>query len=389
MLKRQLESKAQELLEKYPLLAVTGPRQSGKTTLARQLRPDYKYVNLELDENREFAQNDPHGFLTAHQGGVILDEVQVVPTLFPYLKHYADQRNRTGEYILTGSQQFLLLEKITQSLAGRVALLQLLPFSLTELQDAGLQPSTPEAFLLTGGYPRIYDKSIEPADFYPGYIRTYVERDVRQIVNITNLRLFRQFLTACAGRAGQIVNFVELGNVLGLDSKTIKSWVGILEASYIVFLLPPFHRNFDKRIIKSPKLYFYDTGLACSLLNIQSEEQLNAHFAKGALFENMIVMDLLKQQLHAAKTPAFYFWRDSNLREIDLIIEEGPMLKAVEIKAGKTIQPSFLKNLHSFQSLAGTETISSFLVYGGAEGQQRSDVGILPWNRAPEILKLS
>lgn len=387
MIPRQIEQKASELLEKYPLLAVTGPRQSGKTTLAQRLRPDYTYVNLELDENRDFAQSDPHGFLTAHRGGVILDEVQHAPSLFPYLKHYTDQRNKTGEYILTGSQHFLLLEKITQSLAGRVALLQLLPFSLAELQNAGLSPPSPEAFILTGGYPRIYDKSIAPADFYPNYVRTYVERDVRQIVNVTDLRLFRQFLTACAGRTGQIVNFLELGNVLGIDSKTVKSWLGILEASFIVFLLPPYHRNFDKRIVKSPKLYFYDTGLACSLLNINSEEQLNAHFAKGALFEDMVISELLKHHFHAAMTPAFYFWQDSNMREIDLLAEEGAALKAAEIKAGKTIAQEFMKNLYAFQNLVGAANVELFLVYGGDLAQERSDLKIFPWNQVANVFQ--
>jgi predicted AAA+ superfamily ATPase len=385
MIPRQLATKAAELLEKYPLLAITGPRQSGKTTLAQRLRPDFGYVNLELAENSDFARNDPHGFLAAHQGRVILDEVQYVPSLFPYLKHYTDQRGKTGEYILTGSQHFLLLEKITQSLAGRVALLQLLPFSLSELQNAGLQPASPEAFTLQGGYPRIYDRNIAPADFYPDYIQTYVERDVRQIINVTDLRLFRQFLTACAGRAGQIVNFLELGNVLGIDSKTVKSWMGLLEASFIIFLLPPYHRNFDKRIVKSPKLYFYDTGLACSLLNIQSAEHLNAHFAKGALFENMVIVELLKQHLHAGATPAFYFWQDSNAREIDLLVETGAKLKAVEIKAGKTISPAFLKNLHAFQTMAGAEQVELFLVYGGDAAQPRSDVHILPWDQTAAV----
>ncbi len=387
MIPRQIEPKASELLEKYPLLAITGPRQSGKTTLAQKLRPEYEYINLELDENRFFAENDPHGFLNAYKEGVILDEVQNVPTLFPYLKHYTDLRQNPGEYILTGSQHFLLLEKITQSLAGRIALLQLLPFSMSELQVAGKPPSSPEQFILTGGYPRIYDKNIAPSDFYPNYISTYVERDVRQIVNVNDLRLFRQFLTACAGRAGQIVNFLELGNVLGIDSKTVKSWTGILEASFVVFLLPPYHRNFDKRIIKSPKLYFYDTGVACSLMNISSTEQLNAHFAKGALFENMIIVDLLKQSLHAAATSPFYFWQDSNMREIDLLAEKGSKLKAIEIKAGKTINKEFTKNLYSFREIAGAGNVDLFLVYGGDTAQLRSDFQILPWNNATMVFR--
>lgn len=363
-------------------MAITGPRQSGKTTLAQQLGPDYHYINLELDENREFALNDPHGFLQAYQGGVILDEVQYVPTLFPYIKHYTDQRGRTGEYILTGSHHFLLLEKITQSLAGRVALLQLLPFSMAELRGADLLPELAESLIINGGYPRIYDKNIASADFYPNYIRTYVERDVRQILNVVDLRLFRLFLTACAGRAGQIINFSELGNILGIDSKTVKRWVGILEASYIIFLLPPYYRNFDKRIVKSPKLYFYDTGLACSILNISDPEQLDAHFAKGALFENMIIAEMLKHQLHQAQNPAFYFWQDSNRREIDLISEKNGRMKAIEIKAGKTIPKDFTCNLYNFQQLAGAHTVELFLIYGGIVGQPRSDLTVLPWHEA-------
>ncbi len=358
-----------------------GPRQSGKTTLAQKLRPNYTFINMELEENREFAQSDPHSFLQENQGGVILDEVQYVPSLFPYLKHYTDLRGKTGEYILTGSQHFLLLEKITQSLAGRVAILQLMPFSLTELQAAGFQFPSSEAFILTGGYPRLFDKNISPSDYYPNYLRTYVERDVRQI----ELRMFRHFLSACAVRIGQVIDFLELGKLLGIDSKTVKSWLGILEASFIVFLLPPYHRNFDKRIVKSPKLYFYDTGLACSLLNILTEEQLNAHFAKGALFENMVITELLKQRFHAAATPAFYFWLDSNMREIDLLAEEGAKLKAVEIKAGKTINRDFTKNLFSFQAVAGAENVELFLVYGGDQSQARTDLQVLPWNKAASI----
>ena len=386
MIQRQLASKAQQLLELYPLLALTGPRQSGKTTLAQQLRPDYRYVNLELSENQEFAQSDPHGFLQLYQGGVILDEVQYAPQLFPYLKHYTDQRGRVGEYILTGSQHFLLMEKITQSLAGRMGLLQLLPLSLSELHRSGICPRPASTFLFAGGYPRIYDKGIQPPDFYPGYIQTYVERDVRQMIRINDLRLFRQFLTACAGRIGQVVNFSALGNILGVDAKTVKSWIGILEASFILYLLPPYHRNFNKRIIKSPKLYFYDTGLACSLLNIQTAEQIDPHFAKGALFENMVLSELLKAVLHRGQKPAFYFWQDSNMREIDVLIESGPTVKAVEIKAGMTITPSFYKNLYAFQELNTQTTTELYLVYGGDTPQARSNLHILPWEGSEQVL---
>jgi predicted AAA+ superfamily ATPase len=382
MIARTLLVKAAELLEKYPIVAITGPRQSGKTTLAQQLRPDYKYINLELEENRAFADTDPHGFLQSNRDGVILDEAQFVPSLFPYLKHYTDQRGLAGEYILTGSQQFLLLENITQSLAGRVGMLQLLPFSMSELSSSGFLPRSPEELIFMGGYPRLYDKRIAPTDFYPNYLRTYVERDVRQVLKVGDLRLFRQFLTACAGRVGQRVNFLEMGNILGIDSKTVKSWMGILETSYIVVLLPPYHRNFDKRIIKSPKLYFYDTGLACSLLNINQANQLESHFAKGALFENLIVAELLKARLHIGQNPAFYFFLDNNQREIDLISEQNGGLRAIEIKAGKTIAGSFTRNLLAFQKIAAAENSQIYLVFGGEEGQNRSDMRILPWHEA-------
>lgn len=386
MIPRTMAVKADDWLGKYPIVAISGPRQSGKTTLAKLLRPEFRYVNLELEENRSFAADDPHHFLQKYQGGVILDEVQNVPSLFPYLKHYTDERSRNGEYILTGSQHFLLLEKITQSLAGRVGLLQLLPLSLQELKQADLQPQSPESFILRGGYPRLYDQGMVPADFFPSYIGTYVERDVRQIIKVNDLRLFRQFLTACAGRVGQIVNFNSMGSVLGIDSKTLKSWLGILEASFIAYLLPPYHRNFDKRIVKSPKLYFYDTGLACSLLNITNEDQLNAHFAKGALFENVVINELMKNELNSGRPPAFYFWQDSNQKEIDLIIESGPVLKAVEIKAGKTFHPDFAKNLLAFQSTAAPTTVQSYVVFGGSESQKREKYIVLPWGDAVAVV---
>ena len=386
MIPRLIEDRANILLQQYPLLALIGPRQSGKTTFAKRLRPEYQYINLELAENADFAVSDPHGFLQTYQQGVILDEIQTVPELLPYLKHYTDERGIVGEYILTGSQNFLLLEKITQSLAGRVALQQLLPFSYVELKAVNQAISTPENFIFTGGYPRIYDKNIAPTDFYPSYISTYIERDVRQITRVMDLRLFRQFLALCAGRAGQLVNFTEIGNILGIEAKTVKSWLGLLEASFIVFLLPPYYRNFDKRIVKTPKLYFYDTGLACSLLNIQDETQLNTHFAKGALFENMVIVELLKQYLNTGKNPAFYFWQDSNMNEVDLVIQESNRLKAIEIKAGKTLNSSFFKNLALFEKLAQNENPACFLVYGGDLTQKRTILEVLPWQEASSII---
>lgn len=381
MIQRHIAPKVLQLLDKYPLIALTGPRQSGKTTLAQVLKPTYQYVNLELAENRDFAEKDPHGFLKAYQNGVILDEIQNVPSLFPYLKHYTDQRNRVGEYILAGSQHFLLLKNITQSLAGRVALLNLLPLSLSELQSS-VTFTEPESFILTGGYPRIYDRSIKPTDFYPNYLMTYVGRDVGK----SRKALFRQFLTLCAARVGQLVNFTEIGNVLGIDSKTVKAWIGILEASFIIYLLPPYYRNFDKRIVKSPKLYFYDSGLACSLLGIQTDEQLNTHFAKGALFENMVIIELMKHALNQGQNANFYFWQDSNAREIDLIVEHNNTLNAIEIKSSKTISPSFFKNLYIFKDLAVSEKVELYVVYGGETPQLRSDLSVLTWKDTPSVI---
>ncbi len=385
MITRQLSIKANELLNKYPLIAITGPRQSGKTTLAKQLRPDYTYINLELTEYKDYASQDPRGFLTEYQGGVILDEVQYVPELFPYLKHFTDERSKTGEYILTGSHHFLLLEKITQSLAGRVGLLQLLPLSSKEIDYSKYPLAQLETYIWKGSYPRVYDKSIAPPDFYPSYIQTYVERDVRQLINIRDIGLFRQFLRICAGRIGQIINFSDIGNILGIDAKTVKSWIGILEASFIAFRLPPFHKNYDKRIIKSPKFYFYDTGLACSLLGIKEAHQVNSHFAKGSLFENLILIELLKHQLNRGIYSTFYFWQNSHHREIDLIIPEGDQLKAIEIKAGKTINRSFFKNLHLFEAIAQQETLDMYLIYGGDIQQNRTNLTILPWDKAYQI----
>jgi hypothetical protein len=386
MIDRILRSKADKLLQKYPVIAITGPRQSGKTTLSRLLRPDFKYVNLELLENRSFAEDDPKGFLKTYQSGAILDEVQYVPSLFPYIKDLTDKKNAVGEYILTGSQHFLLLEKITQSLAGRVAILQLLPLSFQELQNAPYIPEEPEDFIWKGGYPRLFNQQIDPTDFYPSYIQTYVERDVRQIINVNDLRLFRQFIAACGGRIGPLVNFSDLSNILGVDHKTVKSWIGILEASYIVFLLPSYHRNFEKRIVKSPKLYFYDTGLACSLLNISSAEQLNTNFAKGGLFENMIIQELLKNVYNSGNRPDFYFWRDHNQREIDLLFERNGKITALEIKAGKTINNRFLKNLYAFREIAGEDLTNLFCIYGGEEAQYRSTISILPWKRLDQVM---
>jgi uncharacterized protein len=385
ILQRHLFDRAASMLTKYPMIAVTGPRQSGKTTFCRQLRPDYQYLNMELAENQQHARQDPHHFLQLYKGGVIFDEVQNVPELFPYLQHYTDLRNEPGGYILCGSQHFLLLEKITQSLAGRVSIFNLLPFSLEELKGSSWEKNTWEEYLWTGFYPRIYEREIPPDAFYPDYLQTYVERDVRQLLNVNNLALFRNFITACAGRTGQLLNLSQLGTDVGIDVKTVKNWLSILEASFIAYRLQPWFRNFNKRIVKTPKLYFYDTGLAAWLLGLRSASDLEPHFARGVLFENFVINELLKNQLNAGERPQFFFWQDSNANEIDLLLDRVASQSIVEIKVGKTVQPDFFKNLRLFKNLNQT-TSESWVVYGGDQMQPRTDGTVLTWRDLGKVI---
>ncbi len=348
--------------------------------MCRLVCPDYVYLNMELPENRMFAEQDPHGFLETYRGGVILDEVQVVPSLFSYLQYYTDLRNQPGEYILSGSQNFLLLEQITQSLAGRVAIFTLLPFAINEIRGTGYEIDNWPDYLWQGGYPRLHQQALSPADFYPNYLTTYVERDVRQVVNVQSISQFQAFLISCASRIGQLVNFAQLGLELGLDAKTVARWTSILETSFIAYRLQPYFRNYNKRIVKSPKLYFYDTGLACSLLGIRSAEQLQTHFLRGALFENLMINELMKNKLNAGQKPQFYFWRDSTGHEIDLLSDEGVVHRVVEIKSGQTIQPSFFDGLRFYADLPHTtEKVDAYLIYGGAQPQQRTQAHVLTW----------
>ena len=375
---RLLKDKAALLLSKFPFLAIIGPRQSGKTTFAKQLRPDFTYVNLELPEYREFAKSDPLAFLKSYQNGVILDEIQWVPELFSYLQVLSDERNKPGEYLLTGSQNFLLSSQITQSLAGRVALLQLLPFSLKEL-EVHYKIARWEELALGGGYPRKYQFDIDPTDFYPNYIQTYLERDVRQILNIKDLAAFQKFIQLLAGRAGQLFNQHNFANELGVTNKTIDSWLGVLEASFVAFRLPPYYQNFNKRILKTPKVYFYDTGVLCSLLGIRKYTDLNLHFARGQVFENLVVTELMKEELNQGNKAAFYFWRDSNQSEVDLLQEKDGKLIAIEIKASETFHNDFLKGLKKFQKVAAH--VEPKLIYAGQMMHQRDGIQISNlWN---------
>lgn len=377
MIQRQLYTKASQLLEKFPIIAITGPRQSGKTTFSKQLRPEYSYVNLEDITNREFAKNDPKGFLNTYKNGAIIDEIQYVPELFSYLQVFTDERNQVGEYIITGSQNFLLMQQISQSLAGRVALFTLLPLSLKELKDSEYSFSNWESYAVSGSYPRKILFDIDGRDYYANYLSTYVERDVRLLKNITNLDLFQKFIFLVAGRVGQLFNQSSLGNELGVDNKTINSWMSLLETSYIAYRLYPYHSNFNKRIVKTPKVYFYDTGLLSFLLGIKSEQEMSQHFAKGSIFENLIITEFLKNAYNKGDTPIFYFWRDHANNEVDLLIENYPKIDIYEIKSSTTIKMDFFKGLNHFKGLHSS--VNAHLIYGGTENQKRTEVNVIGW----------
>lgn len=384
---RNIEGRIREMCRKFPIVSVTGPRQSGKTTMLRNVFPDYRYVSLENPDYQDFALQDPRRFLDTYDQYVILDEVQQVPHLFNYLQGKVDEDRIPGQYILSGSQNYLLMERISQSLAGRVALFKLFPFSFSELRRAGWMPDTPEEAMYQGFYPRIFNESLLPGDFYPNYFETYLQRDVRQLTAVQNLMLFRNFVRLCAGRVGQPLNFQNLSNDAGISPPTAKAWMGVLEASHICFLLPPYFRNFSKRIAKTPKLYFGDTGLAAALLGITAPEDLQTHFARGQLFENMIVSELLKQGYEQEWNPELYFWRESNGHEIDLLTEKKGIFTIAEIKSAATINSSFFDNLYFFQKHVPTQAqVRSWLIYGGRETQERSAATVRPWNALEGIL---
>lgn len=383
MIKRDLTPKIIELLEKFPIVAITGPRQSGKTTLSKFVRPDYKYVNLENLSDREFAKTDPIGFLQTYSNGVIIDEIQNVPSLFSYLQVVTDERSINGEYIITGSQNFLMTEQITQSLAGRVALFTLLPLSISELDATPYKVTNWENYALSGSYPRKIIQDISASDYYSNYIKTYVERDVRLLKNINNLDLFQKFILLLAGRVGQLFNQSSLGNELDLDNKTINSWFTLLETSFIAFKLKPYHSNFNKVIIKTPKIYFHDTGLLCYLLGIHNERDLELHYNRGNIFENLVIAEMNKNAINESSKSKFYFWRDKSQNEIDLLIENGSDLHALEIKSGKTINTNFFKTLDYFKMIK--EDTQLHLVYGGAENQERTKYKISTINKLPKF----
>ena len=387
-LSRNLESVVQKYAKKFRVVAIVGPRQSGKSTLVKHAFPNHKYFSLENPDVIDVIKFDPRNFLEKDYGsdGVILDEFQNEPQLLSYIQGIVDENPRPGYFILTGSHNFLMNQAITQSLAGRVAILTLLPLSLSEFKDNNIDTKDLDKILFNGFYPEIYDKDIAPDEFYPSYIKTFVERDVRQLINVVNLSDFQKFMRLCAGRIGQALNITSLSDDCGISVATVKNWLSVLEASYIIFLLQPHFKNFSKRLIKSPKLYFYDAGLASWLLKINSSEQLSDHYLKGGLFETLIISELHKNSYNAGKDPNLYFWRDLRGLEVDCIIEDSQKLIPIEIKSGKTINSSFWENLHEWCDISETPYSESYIVYAGNESQNRSLGNIVSWKNIDDII---
>ena len=396
MLKRTLQKKLEEAAKQYPVVTLTGPRQSGKTTLVKMTFPNYDYQSLEEPDHRAFALEDPRGFLSQFSEKVILDEIQRTPDLFSYIQTIVDTKDISGQFILTGSQNFLLLQKVSQSLAGRCAILHLLPFSLSELRQRrpvsiySIGRELPDknrslneelsSVLFQGFYPRIHDKSLDPTDWLGNYFQTYIERDVRDVLNVGDLETFSRFVRLCAGRNGQLLNLSSLANDCGITHTTSKRWISILETSFIVFLLRPHFKNFSKRLIKSPKLYFLDTGLLSYLLRIRSQEDLRFHSLYGGIFESYVISEFLKSYMNSGKEHSIYFWRDSTGNEIDILVDEGDTLTPVEIKAGQTVTSDFFKGIRFWYKLSTDIDQRAALIYGGDKSYIRSETYVYPWS---------
>jgi len=395
MITRTLSATLRETARSYPVVTVTGPRQSGKTTLVRSVFRHHTYASLEDPDLRDFALEDPRGFLNQFVGPVVLDEIQRTPELFSYIQGIVDNDASPGQYVLTGSQNFLLLRSISQSLAGRSAILHLLPFSRSELlgrkplalsrigNEVPRRRSTSEAELATtlfrGFYPRIHDKNLDPGRWLANYYRTYVERDVRDIVNVGDLESFGRFVRLCAGRNGQLLNLSSLGADAGVTHTTARRWLSILETSFLVMLLRPHHRNFRKRLVKSPKLYFLDTGLLCYLLRIRSAEDLQIHASRGPVFESFVVAELMKSFTNAGLEPDISFWRDSAGHEIDVLLEQGGDIVPIEIKSGQTIASDFFSGLEYWRCLVGDPKAPAALIYGGDRSYERRSIAVCSW----------
>jgi len=379
MIERTLKERIVELASKYPVVTLTGPRQSGKSTLLRHSFPDYKYVSLEDLDMRDFATADPRGFLASYPGRVIIDEAQRVPSLFSYIQSHVDKADEVGMYLLAGSHNFLLMESVNQSLAGRTAVLKLLPFSHEEMKNGNILSESVNEEIFKGGYPQIYDKSIDPIDYYTYYIQTYVERDVRMLKNIGDLVQFIRFVKLCAGRIGQLLNVSSLANECAISVPTANSWLSILETSYICYTLRPDSNNFAKRLVKTPKIYFYDTGLACSLLGIHSASQVESHFLRGGLFENMVINSFIKRLWNNGHDADLRFWRDSQGNEVDLLDYSEGEVRAYEIKSGATFSYDFFKGLKKWAALSATPVDRLNVIYGGETDLHTSNGKLIAW----------
>lgn len=370
-MKRVLSDKLEKLFQKFPVVYLTGPRQSGKTTLSKMTFPNLPYVNLEDISLREIVRADPHGFLKQYDNGLIIDEAQNVPEIFSYIQLYADKKDTAGQYLLTGSQNFLLNEKISQSLAGRVGILKLLPLSyleITQKHDVSIMEA-----ILKGGYPRLYEKAIATNDFFSGYLQTYIERDVRHLKNISSLGSFQKLLSLCAGRVGQLLNLSSLSNDCGMSVPTLKEWISILEASYIIYSAHPLEVNINKQMVKSPKIYFYDTGVLCNLLGIRNENELKQHFAYGSIFENFVINEILKKQLNKGEKQSIYFLRDSRGHEVDCITPEANKRTLYEIKSSATFNADFVKNIDYYRK----ELDDGIVIYQGDRSFAYKDTNVV------------
>lgn len=395
MIRRILMPTLRKAARQYPVVTLTGPRQSGKTTLARAAFPKHRYISLEDPDEARFAREDPRGFLQQFVTPVILDEVQRAPDLFSYIQTSVDENDRAGHFILTGSQNFLMLQKVSQSLAGRCAILHLLPFSFAELKGRKPFPASdlgrivprsrtrdlpdPLAVMFRGFYPRIHDKGLEPRQWLRGYYDTYVQRDVRDILNVGDIEAFDRFLRLAAGRNAQLLNLSSLGADCGITHATARRWLSILEASFLVTLLRPHHENYNKRMIKSPKLYFLDTGLLCFLLGIRSSDDLRSHASRGAVFESFVISELLKNRLHQGEESDLFFWRDSTGHEVDVLIDLGQRLIPIEIKSSATVASDFFRGLDFWRSVSGHVEAPGALVYAGDRASRRQGTVVHPW----------
>jgi predicted AAA+ superfamily ATPase len=390
MIPRKLEPKLRELAGYYPVVAVTGPRQSGKTTLCRAVFPEKPYLSLEAIDLREFAHDDPRGFLAEYADGAIIDEIQNVPELLSYLQGEVDERTEPGRFILTGSQHFGLSQSLAQSLAGRCGILVLLPPSLEELSAFSKAPDELYSVLWQGAYPRIYDRDIPAHQWLADYIATYIQRDVRQIVNIGDLQNFSGFLKLCAGRTAQEINLSALGSDAGVSHNTARSWLSVLETSYIIYRLPAWHANIRKQVVKAPKLHFFDSGVVCYLLGIREPQQLRHHPQRGAIFESWVVSELFKTSAHSGWKPNLFHYRETRGLEVDLIIDQGEQLDAIEIKSAAPVSSDFFTNLRRFADRMGSvddpRTIAQTLVYGGDESQQRSHARVASWRHIKSLM---